>query len=92
MFFFLLKNFLYFLLFYIINMVTKMNENIINDIVNNLNIKKKQVTNTLSLLEDGNTIQFISRYRKEATGGLNEVQIKEVSDVYNYQVNLLKRK
>ena len=92
MFFFLLKNFLYFLLFYIINMVTKMNENIINDIVNNLNIKKKQVTNTLSLLEDGNTIPFISRYRKEATGGLNEVQIKEVSDVYNYQVNLLKRK
>lgn len=69
-----------------------MNENIINDIVNNLNIKKSQVTNTLSLLEDGNTIPFISRYRKEATGGLNEVQIKEISDVYNYQVNLLKRK
>ena len=69
-----------------------MNENIINDISNNLNIKKNQVINTLSLLEDGNTIPFISRYRKEATGGLNEVQIKEIFDVYNYQVNLLKRK
>ncbi len=69
-----------------------MNENIVNDIANNLNIKKTQVINTLSLLEDGNTIPFISRYRKEATGGLNEVQIKEIFDVYNYQVNLLKRK
>ena len=69
-----------------------MNENIINEITNNLNIKKFQTENVLKLLEEGNTIPFIARYRKEATDGLNEVQIKEISDVYTYQVNLLKRK
>lgn len=69
-----------------------MNENIIDEITDNLNIKKFQTKNVLSLLEEGNTIPFIARYRKEATGGLNEVQIKEISDVYTYQVNLLKRK
>ncbi len=69
-----------------------MNNNIIKEISNNLNIKEIQVLNTLKLLEEGNTIPFIARYRKEATLGLNEVQIKEISDVYEYQINLLKRK
>lgn len=69
-----------------------MNDNIIKEIANNLNIKQIQVTNTLKLLEEGNTIPFIARYRKEATSGLNEVIIKEINDVYEYQVNLLKRK
>ena len=69
-----------------------MNEQIIKDITNNLNIKVFQVENTLKLLEEGNTIPFIARYRKEATNGLNETQIKEISDVYKYQINLLKRK
>ena len=46
----------------------------------------------LKLLEEGNTIPFIARYRKEATGALNEEVIKSIDDVYQYQVNLLKRK
>lgn len=69
-----------------------MNEQIIKDIANNLNIKVFQVENTLKLLEEESTIPFIARYRKEATSGLDEKKIKEISDVYKYQVNLLKRK
>ena len=69
-----------------------MNENIIKQMSLRLGIREIQVINTLSLLENGNTIPFIARYRKEATMGLNEVQIKEIADVYNYEVSLLKRK
>ena len=69
-----------------------MNENIIKQMTNNLGVKENQVKNTLKLLEEGNTIPFIARYRKEATTGLTEVQIKEIADVYNYEVNLFKRK
>ena len=69
-----------------------MNNEIIKEITNELNIKEFQTINTLKLLEEGNTIPFIARYRKEATGGLDEVQIKSIGDVYNYQVSLLKRK
>jgi protein Tex len=45
-----------------------------------LGIGKKQVENTIGLLEDGSTIPFISRYRKEATGGLDETRISEIRD------------
>ena len=69
-----------------------MNKDIILEISKNLNIKEKQVETTLKLLEEGNTIPFIARYRKEATGNLNEEQIREINEVYIYQVNLLKRK
>ena len=69
-----------------------MNENIIKEISNNLNIKDSQVVATLKMLEEGNTIPFIARYRKDATGNLNEEQIKAIGDVYEYQMNLLKRK
>lgn len=69
-----------------------MNENIINDISNELNIKTEQVKTVLKLLEEGNTIPFIARYRKEATGALDEEQIRKINEVYEYQVNLLKRK
>ena len=69
-----------------------MNENIIKEISSDLSVSVKQVESTLKLLEDGNTIPFIARYRKEATGNLDEEQIREISDVYLYQVNLLKRK
>ena len=69
-----------------------MNTEIINEISNNLNITNKQVEVTLKLLEEGNTIPFIARYRKEATNSLNEEQIKAIEEVYTYQVNLLKRK
>lgn len=69
-----------------------MNENIINDISNELNIKIEQAKTVLKLLEEGNTIPFIARYRKEATGALDEEQIRKINEVYEYQVNLLKRK
>lgn len=69
-----------------------MNETIIREISEELNIKTKQVESTLTLLEDGNTIPFIARYRKEVTGNLDEEQIRKIADVYHYQVNLLKRK
>lgn len=69
-----------------------MNEDIINEISNELNIKSTQTSTVLKLLEEGNTIPFIARYRKEATGALDEEQIRKISEVYEYQVNLLKRK
>ena len=69
-----------------------MNDMIIKQMTERLNIRESQVKNTLKLLEEGNTIPFIARYRKEATDGLTEVEIKEISDVYTYEVNLLKRK
>jgi len=69
-----------------------MNEEIIKEICNNLNIKYFQVENTLKLLSEGATIPFIARYRKEATGNLDEEQIREITSVYEYQNNLLKRK
>ena len=69
-----------------------MNQGIINEIAKDLNITTKQIEATLKLLSEGNTIPFIARYRKEATSNLNEEQIRKISEVYEYQVNLLKRK
>ncbi len=69
-----------------------MNKDIILQISKDLNVKEKQVSVVLDLLSEGNTIPFIARYRKEATGALNEEQIRNINTVYEYQVNLLKRK
>lgn len=69
-----------------------MNKEIISEIANNLNVKDGQVEAVLKLLEEGCTIPFIARYRKEATGALDEEQIRNINEVYEYQVNLLKRK
>ena len=69
-----------------------MNEFIIDEIAKELNITIKQVETVLKLLEDGNTIPFIARYRKEATGALDEENIRKIDEVYQYQVNLAKRK
>ena len=57
-----------------------------------LNIAVRQVENTLSLLSGGATIPFISRYRKEATGGLDEVQIGEIKERYDKLTEIAKRK
>ena len=69
-----------------------MNTDIIKQISKDLNIKEKQAEVVLSLLQEGNTIPFIARYRKEATGALDEEIIRSINEVYIYQVNLLKRK
>ena len=68
-----------------------MEENIIKQVSNELDISIKQVEAVLSLLEMGNTVPFIARYRKEKTGALNEDQFREVSKVYEYGINLKKR-
>ncbi len=57
-----------------------------------LNVGKKQVQNVIDLLEDGNTVPFIARYRKEMTGSMDEVQIREVQTRLNYLEGLHKRK
>ena len=69
-----------------------MNEIIIKDIVSELGVSERQVNAVLTLLSEDNTIPFIARYRKEATGGLDEESIKKIGDVYAYQESLLKRK
>ena len=69
-----------------------MNTDIIKEISNELNVDIKYVEVTLKLLEEGNTVPFIARYRKEATGAMDEEQIRKIEEVYAYQVNLLKRK
>ena len=69
-----------------------MNTDIIKQIGKDLNIKERQVEVVLNLLKEGNTVPFIARYRKEATGSLDEEVIRSINEVYEYQVNLLKRK
>ena len=69
-----------------------MNQDIIKEISLNLNINEKQIEKTLELLQEGNTVPFIARYRKEATGALDEEKIRSIDAVYQYQINLLKRK
>lgn len=61
-------------------------------LANDLGVKINQVEEVLKLLSEGATIPFIARYRKEMTGNLDEVKIKEIDDVYKYQVNLLEKK
>ncbi len=55
-------------------------------------IPLKSVKNVISLLNDGNTVPFIARYRKEATGALDEVQIRDIMERWNYIQNLEQRK
>ena len=57
-----------------------------------LNIKADQISNTIALLEDGATIPFISRYRKEMTGALDEVQIADIKNRYDKLCEIEKRK
>ncbi|MDI3348656.1 helix-hairpin-helix domain-containing protein [Mycoplasmopsis arginini] len=64
----------------------------IKNVAKKLNIKDEQVKETLTLLSEGTTIPFISRYRKEVTGGLDEEQVAQISELYEYDVELLKRK
>ncbi len=66
--------------------------NITKTLANELNIKESQVQAVLKLLSEDCTIPFIARYRKEATGALNEEQIATIEQSYNYLCNLEKRK
>ncbi|MCV3733509.1 helix-hairpin-helix domain-containing protein [Mycoplasma enhydrae] len=64
----------------------------IKNVAKRLNINQQQVKNTLDLLKEGATIPFISRYRKEVTGGLDEEQVSKINEYYAYDVELQKRK
>lgn len=65
---------------------------IISIISKSLQLNSKNVENTINLLQEGATISFISRYRKEATGGLDEVQIENIKTLYENYKELQKRK
>jgi len=65
---------------------------IVNQIAKELSISEKQVQNTIGLLENGNTVPFISRYRKEITGSLDEVKIREIQKRFLYLSELEERK
>ncbi len=65
---------------------------IINKIAQDLKVESSQIKNTLNLLEEGATVPFIARYRKEMTKGLDEEQIRVIHEAYEYGVNLKKRK
>ena len=69
-----------------------MNEIIIEELSSELNIKKEQIKAVLNLLSEGATIPFIARYRKEATGALDENQISKIEEKYRYYNNLMERK
>jgi protein Tex len=67
-------------------------ENLLQTVSKNVNVSLKNVKNVISLLEEGNTVPFIARYRKEQTGALDEVQIKDIMEQWNYLQNLEQRK
>ena len=67
-------------------------EQIYNKIANELNIKYTQVENTVKLIDEGNTIPFIARYRKEVTGGLSDEILRDLGERLNYLRNLETRK
>jgi uncharacterized protein len=64
----------------------------IDIITRDLNVKANQVINTIRLLDEGSTIPFISRYRKEATGSLDEVRIGKIKDLLNKLTEIDKRR
>ena len=69
-----------------------MNEEMIKIVASQLNKTVAQVNVVLEMLAAGNTVPFIARYRKEATGALNEDEIREIEKVYDYAINLQTRK
>ena len=66
--------------------------NITKIIAEELKVKESQVEATVNLIDDGNTIPFIARYRKEATGGLSDEQLRDLGERLNYLRNLQERK
>ena len=67
-------------------------EKIIKIIANELNIRDNQVEAAVKLIDEGNTIPFIARYRKEVTGGLSDETLRDLGERLNYLRNLEKRK
>jgi protein Tex len=69
-----------------------MDVQIIEQVAKETSIKLQNAKSIIKLSEEGNTVPFIARYRKELTGAADEVQIREVLDLWNYKLNLKQRK
>lgn len=67
-------------------------QTLIQKVAGQTSIKESSVREVLALLEEDFTVPFIARYRKDMTGGLDEVQIKDIEDNYTYEQNVRKRK
>ena len=67
-------------------------QEILKILTNDLGLPSKNIQAVLDLLQEGATIPFIARYRKEKTGNMNEDQIKEIESQFSYQNNLMQRK
>lgn len=69
-----------------------LDKTLIELVAKDIQIKQSTIEKVVQLLEEGNTIPFIARYRKEVTGGLDEVEIKQIHDEWHYAVQLKERK
>ena len=73
-------------------MSSQLNQELIQWVAKETKVSANTVNKVISLLNESNTVPFIARYRKEVTGGLDEVQIKSIQDAWQYAVNLSERK
>lgn len=73
-------------------MSNELDQDLIGWVSKETKVNTGTVNKVIDLLNEGNTVPFIARYRKEITGGLDEVQIKDVQDKWHYAVNLSDRK
>ena len=80
------------IIFCMIYIMEKSEEKIINQLTSEFNLRSEQVTNTVKLIDDGNTIPFIARYRKEATGSLSDEILRDFYDRLSYLRNLEDKK
>lgn len=67
-------------------------EELVNETVTETGLASKQVRQVVELLKEGNTVPFIARYRKEQTGGLDELQIKAIADAHEYAESVMQRR
>ncbi|MFC1520703.1 Tex-like N-terminal domain-containing protein, partial [Pseudomonadota bacterium] len=61
-------------------------------IAQELNVREQQVSATINLLDDGSTVPFVARYRKEATGGLDDAQLRTLNSRLSYLRELAERR
>lgn len=73
-------------------MTIETKETLSKAVAKEVGIQANVIDKVIALLDEGNTVPFIARYRKEVTGGLDEVQIKQISDQWTYAINLSDRK
>jgi uncharacterized protein len=66
--------------------------NIVEQLVNDFNLQLFQVENTLALFDEGATVPFVARYRKERTGSLDEIQVRDLLHKYTYYKELEERR